>query len=301
MKCHTPYYDCPPGYLEAIPFSCGKCPACKSRRTQQWIQRIQHEFAVSTSAYFITLTYDTDHVPISRNGFMTLGRISKRKRDKGKYVYSDWQDFMRRLRKSQSTKIRYYACGEYGEQRRRPHWHAILFNVESPHLIIQAWKVDGVQIGKVDIDADVNNRNIAYVASYVNKGGVVPEHANDDRLPEKSFMSKGIGRDYATNPRIRNYHQADYLNRNYLAEGDKKVPMPKYYRQLIFTERMQAEQRRFINEQQMQDELDKRESFAYRYRHRDDVDMDTYERLKYEEILADYRRFYSTQKERNYD
>ena len=176
MACHDPYYSQPKGYLEPIPFPCGKCPACKSRRVQQWIFRIKEEFKVSTSAFFVTLTYDTDNVPISPNGFMTLGRVSKRSHDYGKMVYLDWQNFMKRLRRQQLIKIRYYACGEYGEERQRPHWHAILFNVESPVHIINSWPH-----GIVDIDPDVNIRNIAYVAGYINKAGIIPAHARTDR------------------------------------------------------------------------------------------------------------------------
>ena len=298
MACHSPYWDKPKGYLKEIPFNCGKCPACKSRRVQQWIFRIKQEFKVSTSAFFITLTYDTDHVPLSPNGFMTLGRVSQRKHDYGQTKYLDWQNFMRKLRKKQLVKIRYYACGEYGEQRKRPHWHAILFNVESSVHILDAWDQ-----GKVDIDPDVNNRNIAYVASYVNKGGTVPAYANDDRLPEKSFMSKGLGAAYSDSSRIRQFHRANHIERTYVTDDidGKKVPMPRYYRDRIFTESQLKDQRFYIANKLYEDELDDRLSFARRYRDNDNITLDDWELIRYERLLSAYNKFYKNQKQRDYD
>ena len=64
----------------SFPVPCGKCPDCVKKRTSQWSFRLRKQAEVSTSAYFITLTYDTEHVPITPNGFMTL-----------KPVYRDWE------------------------------------------------------------------------------------------------------------------------------------------------------------------------------------------------------------------
>ena len=45
--------------------------------------------------------------------------------------YKHFQDFMKRLRKSHSG-VRFYMCGEYGEDFSRPHYHALLFNCSFP-------------------------------------------------------------------------------------------------------------------------------------------------------------------------
>lgn len=69
-----------------------------------------HEAALHDENCFITLTYDDEHIPAG-----------------GSLVYSDFQRFMRRLRKRLDKKVRFYMCGEYGEKFLRPHYHALLF------------------------------------------------------------------------------------------------------------------------------------------------------------------------------
>ena len=63
---------------------------------------------------FVTLTYDDDHLP-----------------EYNSLNYKHFQDFMKRLRKSHNG-VRFYMCGEYGEDFSRPHYHALLFNCFFP-------------------------------------------------------------------------------------------------------------------------------------------------------------------------
>lgn len=63
---------------------------------------------------FVTLTYAPGHLPPNAS-----------------LEHNDYQRFMKRVRKHyQGRTIRYYMCGEYGEQQQRPHYHACLFNVD---------------------------------------------------------------------------------------------------------------------------------------------------------------------------
>lgn len=128
------------------------------------------------SGNFITLTYADP--PMSPNGFMTLHT-------------PHFQAFMKRLRKAHppGVKIRYYAVGEYGTTRERPHFHAILFG-HDPNLVEAAWRNPCFpQAGIVSVD-ELNEATVAYVCKYLHKGKSVPKHANDDRKPEFSLMSK---------------------------------------------------------------------------------------------------------------
>lgn len=211
-----------------FPVPCGGCVSCRRRRTDAWVFRMLQEEKRSSSAHFITLTYDPDHVPISPNGFMTL--------DKGEFPR-----FMKRLRKlCPDSVLKYYACGEYGTDNKRPHYHAIIFNVPDVDMIFDAWHLGGQPFGRVDV-GQVSDKSIAYTVAYASKHNWHPDHVRDDRIPEFSLMSKGLGSNYIT-PAVSAYHKAD-LSRIFLTkEGGDKIAMPRYYRERIFDEDERAAQ-----------------------------------------------------------
>lgn len=181
-SCRTPFYVVDEN-KQSIAVPCGKCPACLKRRVSGWSFRLMTERNNSLSANFITLTYDGHSVPITRSGFMSLSK---------KHL----QDFFKRLRKASSRNIaiKYYAVGEYGGKSYRPHYHIILFNADIS-LIQQAWSKDGKHIGAVHYgnQEGVCEKSCGYVLKYVTKPKRIPLHANDDRIPEFSLMSKDWG------------------------------------------------------------------------------------------------------------
>lgn len=248
---------------DEIPVPCGKCPTCLARRASAWSFRLMKEGRNAHSSHFVTLTYNTDYVPISPNGFMTLRR-------------SDVQKFMKRLRKwTPDVKIKYYAAGEYGTKNWRPHYHLILFNSEPEH-IVRAWMTDKdnkgnplpkpVPLGDVHFGT-VTGASIGYTLKYMTKPGRIPMHQNDDREPEKSLMSKGLGMEYLT-PQMIAWHKADLENRMYMViEGGKKISMPRYYKDKIYTD----EERDLIScvaaKKHMEEEWKKMEQEGDQYEH----------------------------------
>lgn len=88
---------------------CGKCLGCRLDYAKQWAIRCVHEAQMHEKNSFITLTYSDEHLKSP------------------KLVYSDWQNFMKKLRKTQEAPIGVFVTGEYGDKNRRPHWHALLF------------------------------------------------------------------------------------------------------------------------------------------------------------------------------
>ena len=206
-----------------IPVPCGKCPACKKRRASAWSFRLMQEHKRCKTAYFITLTYDTAHVPITKNGFMDI-----RKRD--------IQLFFKRLRKDHEHpdnrlrfgKICYYAVGEYGGRFKRPHYHVIIFNAVL-ELIQPAWNLGQIHYG------EVSEASVGYTLKYISKTSKIPMHCNDVRTPEFSLMSKGIGDNYLTPEMVRWHNQSpDHL---YCQTADgKKISMPRYYKNKIYSE-----------------------------------------------------------------
>jgi len=204
----------------AVP--CGKCPHCLKKRASHWSFRLMQQDKVSESSYFLTLTYDTINVPISRSGFMEVSR-------------RDLQLFFKRLRKSHARKsganagsIKYYAAAEYGGKTMRPHYHIILFNAKL-ELIQPAWNLGSVHYGTV------TGASVGYTLKYMMKAPKIPMHRNDDRTREFSLMSKGLGVSYI-NDRIIRWHKADLENRMYVPLLDgKKASMPRYYKDRIYS------------------------------------------------------------------
>lgn len=171
---------------------------------------------------FVTLTYDTNHVPITKNGFMSLKK-------------ADLQKFFKRLRKlDPEAKIKYYAVGEYGGKTMRPHYHIILFN--SDHVKVQkAWSLDNKVIGSCHFGS-VSGASVGYTLKYMMKPSKIPLHRNDDRIKEFALMSKGLGAHYMSDKMVR-WHKADLLDRMYCnIEDGKKIAMPRYYKDKIYAE-----------------------------------------------------------------
>lgn len=221
-KCITPFYV-KQGLTtnDKIPVPCGKCPPCMKRRTSGWSFRLVKEGDVSNSALFVTLTYDTKYVPITKKGYLTLCK-------------DDVQRFFKRLRKLTKEKIKYFIVGEYGTQKMRPHYHIILFNANR-EMIARAWAKDGRELGSIFI-GDVSEASIGYTLKYMQKPGKIPIHQNDDRQKEFQLMSKGLGKSYLTQKMIK-WHKDDLEQRMYIPMKDgKKIAMPRYYKDKMYSE-----------------------------------------------------------------
>lgn len=127
-QCITPFTVKDKLTGDSIPVPCGKCPPCFSRRISGWSFRLMQQDKVSYSSHFLTLTYDTKHLPISKNGIPTLTKGQQ----------GDLTLFFKKLRQAHvrlynklriplesRRHIKYYACGEYGH---RDHGHIIMYS-----------------------------------------------------------------------------------------------------------------------------------------------------------------------------
>lgn len=281
MACISPFFNQVKG--QWMPFPCGRCPPCKKRRVDGWVFRMLQEDKRSTHSHFITLTYDNAHVPISPNGHLTL-------------VKDEFPRYMKRLRKlcPKGVRLKYYACGEYGSDFARPHYHAIVFNCPNPELFYKAWHLDGVPIGIVDV-GNVSSDSIAYTTGYINKrGGFGRGRRDDDRLPEFSLMSKGLGSNYVTKSVIQ-YHKAD-LSRNHLTKpGGDIIAMPRYYRDIIFDKDEQSIQQGLAEVASGVSNSEKYDRYLRLYGDSADFSFDRYLEA---ERLGVVNKFYNNQKVR---
>lgn len=106
----------------AVLLPCGQCLECRTRYAAQWADRIVLEARYYEQSFFVTLTYDEEHVPsvVDQNGNTNLTLVPK-----------DLQDFIKRFRRQQQyyhdNQVRFYGVGEYGSLHHRPHYHIIVF------------------------------------------------------------------------------------------------------------------------------------------------------------------------------
>lgn len=270
-----------PGTGTSVPVPCGRCAPCKKRRVSQWVFRLTQEEKISTSSHFVTLTYDTESVPISPNGFMTLHK-------------PDLQNFFKRLRKlSPDAKIKYYAVGEYGSTNKRPHYHMIIFNVPNTQNFVDAWTLNGKLIGNVDI-RQVNTNRMAYTMKYIDKPPMPRLFKRQDQVKEFPLMSKGIGSNYLSSA-SRKYHKQN-LDKNYVTGLDNhKIAMPKYYRDKILTDDERELQRNII-----QTQVEKLNMEEYiNYQHYPKVPGWDFAQYKEHQRHARHTKFYHNQPKRD--
>ncbi len=133
---------------------CGECPACKLAKANEWAVRINNEAETwKNKGIFVTLTYNTPNLPLTKDGLMTLQK-------------RDMQLFKKRLRKYISKHnegitewinpkngkiekpIRTFECGEYGPTKGRPHYHQIIFNWIPNDLVEKEISKDGYPLYK---------------------------------------------------------------------------------------------------------------------------------------------------------
>lgn len=240
---------------------CGQCIGCRLERSRQWANRCLLELQYHDSAYFVTLTYDEDHVPRSYYPDPDTGEVqpsltlSKR----------DFQLFMKRLRKAFSDdRIRFFACGEYGPSTFRPHYHVILFGLHLTDLVPfsksqqgftyytsqslqRCWSVltkdesngcvTPLALG-YSLVTNVTWETCAYTARYITKKLSGPEaqfYTDFNIEPPWSLMSRrpGIGRQYYDDH--PDLYEFEYINVS-TPTGGRKFRPPKYFDKLYDVE-----------------------------------------------------------------
>jgi hypothetical protein len=208
---------------------CRNCIGCRIRRSCDWGIRCVHEASLYENNCFITLTYRDECLPPNYE-----------------LVHYDWQCFMKRLRDKFGNGIKAFMCGEYGEKYKRPHFHAILFNVDFDDKRIIAAKKDYVLYGSQTLDdlwmrgftsvGTCNFTTAAYVAKYVTK-----KATGKAAFEEYGYVSEDgeillRKPPYSQAPRLEGLglqwlqqHIEDVFPRDYIVHSGARFPVPRYY------------------------------------------------------------------------
>lgn len=195
---------------------CGICMACRINRATQWADRLTHELEEWQDASFLTITYDDDHLP--ENGSLEKNEIKL---------------FIKRLRFHWNKPIKYYICGEYGDNTLRPHYHGIFFGIGVQNLKYYGWTAWQKKCSLKNFHVDICiPETIRYTTKYIHKK-LLGKKASEEYLkmkiePPFALMSKGIGKNWA----IKN---ADKIKQkeHLISDNGKPHGIPRYYRNLL--------------------------------------------------------------------
>lgn len=235
--------------------SCRNCWQCKAQNRLNWVFRLTAELHQSISAHFITLTYADEYLPLIdlKNGDMQTIETAYEKGIPDEDLEQSLNKehlfkFFRDIRKKQSRlspkqadyikwfhnkdnytpPLRYYAVGEYGTKTGRPHYHAIIFNMNPKLDIADYWHYGFVKVGTV------TEKSIKYVTKYViNNDKKKRDHADLLGLQKEfSTTTKHPYLGYAYVRLNKTYHEnnLEFVCR----QGGKEYPMPKTLRDRIF-------------------------------------------------------------------
>ena len=254
-------FEKPFAFAKGFNLPCNQCIGCRLTYSRNWAIRCIHEAQMHKNNCFITLTFN----PVSLQG---RGKQSVNKRD--------YQLFMKRLRKKYGNGIRYFHCGEYGEQHKRPHYHALLFGHDFADKTVWSVKKDIKLYVSKELQelwphgfstiGDVNFDSAAYVARYIMKkqtGDLAEEHYQyihqdtgeiEQLYPEYCTMSRkpGIGYDW-----FQKYKTDIYPNDYVVIRNNLKIKPPKYYDSLLTEEELkQVKQKRQEIEKEVIDKYD---------------------------------------------
>lgn len=261
---------------------CGQCIGCRIQQREDWTTRIELEAKQwpKEQVWFITLTYDDDHVP---GIILNTGEIMRKvqyvwKPEKKSpesvqtLLYTDVQKFLKRLRKAYKSKLRFFCAGEYGEQTARPHYHMILYGWE-PTDLKQLYKIhnNGYYTsewmqkiwgnGQIQI-AQAVPATYRYVAGYVTKKmyEIDGKKANAyyELGQQKPFacmsLKPGLGDAYYQK------HKEEIWKQGYIqCTNGKRAQIPRYYEKMMEKENperlwkiKQNRQRKAIEQKRLQ-------------------------------------------------
>lgn len=176
-------------------------------RSKDWSQRIKYELEDKTKlGDFVTFTTDPK-IAVGTQGFL----LQK----------DELQRLFKRIRKHH--KIKYYACGEYGEKHGRAHYHAIIIReANNPINYYDYWKQGQIDVGTV------TPASIAYCTGYLLKANPVPHGIPQENIPFH-IWSRGIGDNYMKNKTHIEMAREGNIPRRWRALADEKeLPLQKW-------------------------------------------------------------------------
>lgn len=211
-----------------IQVPCGRCPACRRRKQNEWAFRILEEAKYHSKVAFVTLTYDDDHLVFTDSDIPTLHP-------------QHCTTFLKNLRYDLAYKdsngipqsFRYFLCGEYGDQFDRPHYHLIFFySGERDHEFLEALFTSRWEHGFIKYEPGISPGRAKYCAKYSMKSigfdylDAIPPFARMSRRP-------GLGKQFLDNIDVEKFRERDLWHVH--DQAGTPYTLPRYYKERIYS------------------------------------------------------------------
>lgn len=242
---------------EYLTVPCGKCAGCVMHKNSRLafqcdLESYSHEYCL-----FVTLTYANRFIPraifvdaIDRpfgcdlydketGEFLGECDLLEEQRDEllkkfhlfGDIPYLrkyDLQLFLKRLRyyvsRYTTSKVRYFACGEYGPVHFRPHYHLLLF-FDDPKILEVSSEVISKSWTNGIVDSSLSRGQCSsYCASYVNSSVPLPKVFKMSSTRPFSIHSQRLGQGFLFREREKVYSSStrEFINRSISIDGKYK-------------------------------------------------------------------------------
>lgn len=209
---------------EYVAVGCGECIECRKQKAREWQVRLSEELKQWKYKYFVTLTFAPNELEklcedkAGYNNVNTVAQIAVRR-------------FLERWRKKYKKSVKHWLITELGhEGTERIHLHGIIFT----HFPIDNDTLSKIwQYGNTYTGDYCTSRTVNYIVKYVTK-------IDTDHKTYKAdiFCSAGLGRCYIDNisNKIKHKYKGKDTIQYYTLNNGGKVALPKYYRNLLFTQ-----------------------------------------------------------------
>jgi len=209
---------------------CNRCIGCRLKHSREWGIRCMHESKMHEENSFLTLTFSPEGLAAAcPNGSVSKEHIRR--------FMKDLRNKLRFLRPG--LEVKYYGCGEYGDQFGRPHYHICLFGYDFPDKryfgksfkgfsryisksLDDIWSYGNCSIGDLCLET------ASYTARYCLKkiSGAMSKAHYGERHPEFSAVSKHPGIGYSW---YQKWFDVDVVPHNCCIVNGQPCYIPKYY------------------------------------------------------------------------
>lgn len=234
MACYSPVT------VRRMPVRCGKCVGCRLDGAKEWAIRCAHEKALHSRSCFVTMTYAPEHLPPG-----------------GTLVKRHHQLFLKRVRRDlEPGALRFFLCGEYGDNGGRPHYHALLFGIDFPDQVYWCSSPAGEPLYVSDtlhsmwgmgqcLIGEITEASAAYVARYaLKKAGSSKDLSRYRRVDRETGETWVVAPEYVQmslgtypgggigGPWFRRYDE-DVFPSDEVVNGGRRSRVPRYYDKLL--------------------------------------------------------------------